>query len=278
MVPTTYQDFTPTLDRRGRRRAGSASGGSTTPCPRILTQKFRLGLFEKPYADTSGAADDRLGRAPRGGPRRPPPKSQVLLKNDGRPAAADADPEGVRRRLQRRRHRQPDRRLDRHLAGLLRRHHHGHDDPGGHAQGRRPRHLLQGRLRPTDGYDVGVVVVGETPYAEGVGDVGNGHDLELSAADKAAVDKVCARDEVRGADRLRAPPADRRPARRDRRPGGLLAARHRGRRRRRRALRQAGRSPASCRSPGRSPRPSCRSTSATRRTTRSTRTAGASPP
>jgi beta-glucosidase len=36
-----------------------------------------------------------------------------------------------------------------------------------------------------------VVVVGETPYAEGVGDVGNGHDLELSAADRAAVDKVC---------------------------------------------------------------------------------------
>jgi beta-glucosidase len=45
---------------------------------------------------------------------------------------------------------------------------------------------------PTAGYDVGVVVVGETPYAEGVGDVGNGHDLQLSAADRAAVDKVCA--------------------------------------------------------------------------------------
>lgn len=44
----------------------------------------------------------------------------------------------------------------------------------------------------TDGYDVGVVVVGETPYAEGVGDVGNGNDLELTAADRAAVDKVCA--------------------------------------------------------------------------------------
>lgn len=39
---------------------------------------------------------------------------------------------------------------------------------------------------------MGVVVVGETPYAEGVGDVGNGHDLTLSAADRAAVDKVCA--------------------------------------------------------------------------------------
>lgn len=37
-----------------------------------------------------------------------------------------------------------------------------------------------------------MVVVGETPYAEGIGDVGNGHDLELSDADKAAVDKVCA--------------------------------------------------------------------------------------
>jgi beta-glucosidase len=45
---------------------------------------------------------------------------------------------------------------------------------------------------PTDGYDVGVVVVGETPYAEGFGDVGNGNDLELTAADKAAVDRVCA--------------------------------------------------------------------------------------
>jgi beta-glucosidase len=37
-----------------------------------------------------------------------------------------------------------------------------------------------------------VVVVGETPYAEGVGDVGNGNDLELTAADRAAVDRVCA--------------------------------------------------------------------------------------
>ena len=55
--------------------------------------------------------------------------------------------------------------------------------------------------------NVGVVVVGETPYSEGFGDVGgprwafdpgdNGvprpvKDMQLSAADKAAVDKVCA--------------------------------------------------------------------------------------
>jgi beta-glucosidase len=44
---------------------------------------------------------------------------------------------------------------------------------------------------PTSGYDVGVVVVGETPYAEGVGDVGNGRTLDLTAADKKAIDTVC---------------------------------------------------------------------------------------
>jgi beta-glucosidase len=43
------------------------------------------------------------------------------------------------------------------------------------------------------GSDVGVVVVGETPYAEGAGDIGNGRaDLSLPAADRAAIDKVCA--------------------------------------------------------------------------------------
>jgi beta-glucosidase len=31
----------------------------------------------------------------------------------------------------------------------------------------------------------------ETPYAEGVGDIGNGHTDDLSTADRAAVDKVC---------------------------------------------------------------------------------------
>jgi beta-glucosidase len=49
-----------------------------------------------------------------------------------------------------------------------------------------------GASAPTADSDVGVVVVGETPYAEGVGDIGNGHTADLSTADKAAVDKVCA--------------------------------------------------------------------------------------
>ena len=47
---------------------------------------------------------------------------------------------------------------------------------------------------PVGDAQVGVVVVGETPYAEGVGDVGNnGKSLSLSAADRAAIDTVCAR-------------------------------------------------------------------------------------
>jgi beta-glucosidase len=60
---------------------------------------------------------------------------------------------------------------------------------------------------PTAGADVGVVVVGETPYAEGFGDVGGPlwaydpgdqgvprpvKDMQLSAADRQAVDRVCA--------------------------------------------------------------------------------------
>jgi len=33
--------------------------------------------------------------------------------------------------------------------------------------------------------------VGETPYAEGVGDIGNGHSFALSSADQAAISRVC---------------------------------------------------------------------------------------
>ena len=90
------------------------------------------------------------------------------------------------------------------------------------------------------GYDVGVVVVGETPYAEGVGDIGNGRtDLSLSAADQAAIDTRVRRDEVR---RCSSSPAGRcivgdqlGEVGRARR---LVAAGHRGRGRRRHAVRR----------------------------------------
>ncbi|MFF4402614.1 glycoside hydrolase family 3 N-terminal domain-containing protein [Streptomyces sp. NPDC001480] len=190
MVPYGYKDFATTLT--DEVKAGRISEKRIDDAvSRILTQKFRLGLFEHPYADTTGAA--KIGSpAHRAVARQAAAESQVLLKNSGGllplrknqkvyVAGSNADDIG--------------------------------DQTGGWTvtwQGSSGNivpgtTILDGMRRdagtityskdasaPLTGYDVGVVVVGETPYAEGVGDVGNGHDLQLSAADQAAVDKVCA--------------------------------------------------------------------------------------
>ncbi|RSN45400.1 beta-glucosidase [Actinomadura sp. WAC 06369] len=158
---------------------------------RILTAKFELGLFERPYTDRSNAS--RIGsREHRAVAREAVAKSQVLLKNDGRALPLD-------------------RRDAIYVAGV------NADDIGNQAGGwtvtwqGRSGDIIPGTTvlegieqyaddvtysadasAPVDGADVGVVVVGETPYAEGVGDVGNGHTLNLSAADRANVEKVCA--------------------------------------------------------------------------------------
>ncbi|MFJ6390837.1 glycoside hydrolase family 3 protein [Streptomyces sp. NPDC091972] len=189
MAPYAYKDFRSALV--AEVRAGRVSERRIDDAvSRILTQKFRLGLFEKPYADTSGAS--RIGSAGhRAVAREAAAASQVLLKNAG----------GVL----------PLRKSQRvYVAGS------NADDIGNQSGGwtvtwqgssgditpgttileamRKNSAALtysQDASAPTAGHDVGVVVVGETPYAEGVGDVGNGHDLELSAADRAAVDKVC---------------------------------------------------------------------------------------
>ncbi|MGW6565817.1 glycoside hydrolase family 3 N-terminal domain-containing protein [Streptomyces sp. NPDC054975] len=192
MVPTNYQDFTRTL--KDEVTAGRISQARIDDAvARILTQKFKLGLFERPYADTTHL--DEIGSpAHRAVAREAVAKSQVLLKNDGGLLPLKKD-----RKV--------------YVAGS------NADDLGNQAggwtvswQGSSGRTttgttILEGMRKAapeaeiayskdasaaTDGYDVGVVVVGETPYAEGIGDVGNGHDLELGAADKAAVDRVCA--------------------------------------------------------------------------------------
>ncbi|MFF3503046.1 glycoside hydrolase family 3 N-terminal domain-containing protein [Streptomyces sp. NPDC003247] len=190
MVPYVYKTFHTTLvdeveaGRISERRIDDAVS-------RILTQKFRLGLFEQPYADTSGIAE--IGSAAhRAVAREAVAESQVLLKNAG----------GVL----------PLKKSQKvYVAGS------NADDIGNQTGGWTitwqgssgditPGTTVLEAMRaadpdltyskdasaPTAGHDVGVVVVGETPYAEGVGDVGNGHDLELSAADRAAVDTVCA--------------------------------------------------------------------------------------
>ncbi len=159
---------------------------------RILKAKFELGLFEHPYTDRSHI--DTIGSAAhRSVARRAVAESQVLLKNDGKALPL-----------------KPSQRL--YVAGV------NADDLGNQAggwtvtwQGQSGNTafpgttILQGIRKtaknvtysadasaPTAGHDVGVVVIGETPYAEGVGDVGvGGHTLNLSATDQANIDRVC---------------------------------------------------------------------------------------
>ncbi|WP_225801231.1 glycoside hydrolase family 3 N-terminal domain-containing protein [Streptomyces sp. NK15101] len=193
MVPTNYQEFTRTLI--AETEAGRIPTARIDDAvARILTQKFRLGLFEEPYADTTHLAT--VGSAEhRAVAREAAAASQVLLKNEG----------GVLPL-------KPTQNV--YVAGS------NADDLGNQAggwtvtwQGASGRTttgttILEAMRKsvdpgttltwsedataPTAGHDAGVVVVGEKPYAEGMGDVGNGHDLELSAADQAAVDRVCA--------------------------------------------------------------------------------------
>ncbi|MEW2619905.1 glycoside hydrolase family 3 N-terminal domain-containing protein [Streptomyces sp. NPDC048106] len=189
MVPYSYKDFSGTLvDEVKAGRVTEARIDDAVS--RILTQKFELGLFEHPYADTSGAAD--IGSpAHRAVARKAAAESQVLLKNSGGllplkksekvyVAGSNADDIGNQ------------------TGGwtLTWQGASGDTVPGttilqGMRQAGGDVTYSKDASAPTGGYDVGVVVVGETPYAEGVGDVGNGHSLSLSAADQAAVDKVC---------------------------------------------------------------------------------------
>ncbi|MFF2524737.1 glycoside hydrolase family 3 N-terminal domain-containing protein [Streptomyces liangshanensis] len=192
MVPTQYKTFTQTL--QAEVTAGRISQARIDDAvSRILEQKFKLGLFEKPYADTTNQA--AIGSAAhRAVARQAAAESQVLLKNDGAVLPL-----------------KPSQKV--YVAGS------NADDLGNQAGGwtiswqgasgktTTGTTILEGMRKaapdatltysktatePTAGYDVGVVVVGEKPYAEGIGDVGNGHDLALSAEDKKAVDTVCA--------------------------------------------------------------------------------------
>jgi beta-glucosidase len=174
---------------------------------RILRKKFQLGLFERPFAtadnlDVVGSAGHRALA------RRAVAESQVLLKNSRRalPLRRDASV---------------------YVAGR------NADNIGNQAGGWTitwqgfsgdaiPGTTILEGIRevapdadvtfsadasaPTAGADVGVVVVGETPYSEGFGDVGgplwaydpadNGvprepKTLGLKDADRAVIDKVC---------------------------------------------------------------------------------------
>ncbi|MHA3703864.1 glycoside hydrolase family 3 N-terminal domain-containing protein [Jatrophihabitans sp. YIM 134969] len=193
MVPNDYPRFTAGLTSLAN--SGDVTGARIDDAVRrILTQKFELGLFEHPFADRTNAGT--IGSAAhRAVARQAVAESQVLLKNDN--ATLPLAKSGKI-----------------YVAGSA------SNDVGNQSGGWTLTWQGQSGAVPggtsilagikqvapsakvqwskdasaaTKGYSVGIVAVGDTPYAEGQGDVGvNGHTLQLSVADKAAVQKVCA--------------------------------------------------------------------------------------
>ncbi len=206
MEPNAYQDFETTLMHEVN--AGQVSMSRINDAVRrILRAKFELGLFEHPFTDRSHIGE--IGSAAhRAVARRAVAKSQVLLKNSG-----DLLPLSAGQNV--------------YVAGS------NADNIGNQAGGWTltwqggstnvipGTTILQGIESATGGGNVtfsedgsapipqdavGVVVVGETPYSEGFGDVygprwafdpGDNNvprpvkNMQLSTDDKAAVDRVC---------------------------------------------------------------------------------------
>ncbi len=159
---------------------------------RILKQKFALGLFEQPFAERDNV--DNVGsEANRAIARDAAAKSQVLLKNEN-----DALPLSANQSIYIAGSTADN--LGRQMGGWT------ITWQGGSGQttdgtsigqaikavGGDNVTIGEGTAAPAETYDVGVVIVGERPYAEGEGDIGNPADLslELSAADKTTITNV----------------------------------------------------------------------------------------
>jgi beta-glucosidase len=205
MEPNNYKKFIATLtDEVNAGRVSMARIDDAVS--RILTKKFELGLFEHPFTDRTNI--DKIGSpAHHALARRAAAESQVLLKNDGHVLPIPG-------------HR------DIYVAGS------NANNIGNQAGGwtltwqggstnKIPgttildgiRQLAGGNVTysqdasaPISPSAIGIVVVGETPYAEGFGDVGgpqwaydpgdNGvprpvKDMQFSPADRQAIDRVC---------------------------------------------------------------------------------------
>ena len=205
MQPTNFAQFESTLI--GLVNDGTVSMARIDDAvSRILTKKFQLGLFEHPFTDRTHLSE--IGDAAHHAvARRAVAESQVLLKNDGgtlpirgsRPvyvAGSNADNIGNQ------------------AGGWTLTWQGGSTNviPGQTIlQGIESEHdnvtFSQNASAPVPQNAVGIVVVGETPYAEGFGDVGGpqwGFDpgdhgvlrpaktMQLSDADTTAVNTVCA--------------------------------------------------------------------------------------
>jgi beta-glucosidase len=207
MEPNAYQSFITTL--LDEVEAGHVPMSRIDDAvSRILRKKFELGLFEDPFTDR-GNLDEIGSRSHHRVAREAAAKSSVLLRNSDRTlplrlrrgqgvyvAGSNADSMGDQ-------------------AGgwtITWQGNSNHVIPGTtildgiRELARGPVTHSEDASAPIDSSDLGVVVVGETPYAEGFGDVGGprwGFDpgengvlrppktMHLSDEDKAAVDQVC---------------------------------------------------------------------------------------
>jgi beta-glucosidase len=216
MQPSNYADFITTLVAAVNANEVPTSRIDDA-VSRILTKKFQLGLFEHPFTDRRDIG--QIGSPQhRAVARRAVAESQVLLKNDNRTLPLKAWGGGKHG---------GDGKAPIYVAGS------NSDNIGNQAGGwtltwqggstnvipgttilggieqatKRPVISSPDASAPVPAGATGVVVVGETPYAEGYGDVGGPQwafdpgdnnvprppqTMELNAADKAAVDKVCA--------------------------------------------------------------------------------------
>jgi beta-glucosidase len=206
MEPNSYKDFITTL--LAQVQAGNVSRARIDDAVRrILAKKFELGLFEHPFTPRKYRHD--IGSAKHHAlARRAAAESQVLLENRDHTLPLHG-------------------RDDVYVAGS------NADNIGNQAGGWTLtwqggsknvipgttildgiKELAHGNVTfsqdasaPIPPGATGVVVVGETPYAEGFGDVGGPlwafdpadmgvprpvKDMQFSTADKAAIDKVCA--------------------------------------------------------------------------------------
>lgn len=190
MVPTEWRRFIDLL--RAEVQAGRVTTGRVDDAVRrILTRKFELGLFERPYADRSYL--DTVGSAGhRALAREAVAASQVLLKNDG--GILPLDPADNRIFV-----------AGRNADDI------GHQSGGwtiswqGGSGAVTPGTSILAGIRAAvdpsstvtystsgagiDGsYRVAVAVVGETPYAEGAGDRPGA--IGLSGTDRATIDRL----------------------------------------------------------------------------------------
>jgi beta-glucosidase len=216
MQPSNYADFITNLVAAVNANEVPVSRIDDA-VSRILTKKFELGLFERPFTDRTDI--DQIGSPQhRAVARRAVAESQVLLKNDDKTLPLRSHGRGA----------EHDGKAPIYVAGS------NSDNIGNQAGGwtltwqggstnvipgttvlqgikdaAKQREVISS---PDAGVTIpegatGIVVVGETPYSEGFGDVGGPQwafdpgdnnvprppqTMMLNEPDKAAVDKVCA--------------------------------------------------------------------------------------